>query len=81
MGALSQLLWLDLASNSFTGTFPSSIVNARFLIYFRVPSNAFTGPLPFTDSWQQLQYFEATENSFNGTLNESIGSWSSLTVR
>jgi len=85
----------SLAGNELTGTLPDSIAAWTSLTQFVAFGNHFTGTLSpsFGEGWQSIKVFGLDRgyddnfniilgnNNMNGTLPETLSSWTDLQVR
>jgi Leucine-rich repeat (LRR) protein len=81
IGLLSNLLSINFAGNSLSGTLPDTIGRWTNLVLFIVWDNQFTGTLPSTiGAWTNVAYVDLDENDLTGTLPDTIGQWSRLSA-
>ena len=79
-GSLSKLTRLELSSNSFTGTVPSTFKNLDFETLRLNLNPGLSGPiLDFVDSWSNLKYFSIRSCAFTGTIPSTISGLTRLT--
>ncbi|XP_028796251.1 tyrosine-sulfated glycopeptide receptor 1-like [Neltuma alba] len=83
---------LDLSSNLFQGTLPSSFLKflkaaaaARTLAYFNVSENGFIGPIPISQlcinkTNSSIRFLDLSSNHFNGSIQPGLGACSKLEI-
>nr|XP_043631261.1 receptor kinase-like protein Xa21 [Erigeron canadensis] len=78
LGNLStSLSQLDLASNAFSGSLPSSVGGLSGLTSLDVSNNQLTGTLPMTiGNLRNIRRLNLKNNSFSGSIPSSIGNLS-----
>ncbi|XP_060169063.1 receptor-like protein kinase 7 [Lycium barbarum] len=76
---LKNLTRISLASNIFSGLFPTALYNCSKLRVLDISFNQFHGPLP-TDIYRmsRLTSLDLTGNNFNGTIPGAVGQLSEL---
>ncbi|GAY64373.1 hypothetical protein CUMW_233010 [Citrus unshiu] len=73
IGNLTQLQWLGLASNSFSGNLPSTIGNLRSLETLYISSCNFSGPIPSSlRNLTQLSRLDLSRNNFSGEMDLDV---------
>ncbi|KAL4341843.1 hypothetical protein GQ457_08G010210 [Hibiscus cannabinus] len=79
IGNLSQLVWLGLDYNGFTGTIPATLGNLRELQNVNLGSNKLHGSIP-TElcRLQRLAYLTLTDNELSGPIPACLGDVVSL---
>ncbi|GJR88455.1 putative RNA-directed DNA polymerase [Tanacetum coccineum] len=79
IASLTQLTYLNLGGNQFTGTIPRSIGSLTNLTELRLGGNNFTGFIPDSiGSLTNLTELRLNENNFIGIIPRSIGSLTKL---
>jgi len=73
LGNLTQLIYLDLLSNNFSGQIPPSLSN---LIFLDLSSNNFSGQIP--PSLSNLIFLDLSSNNFSGQIPSSFSSLTQL---
>lgn len=75
LSAFSDLVNLDLNTNSLTGPIPGSLCSLTQLAHFDLYNNMLTGPIPGSlGSLTQLVYMALDTNSLTGPIPGSLGS-------
>ncbi|KAK8651453.1 hypothetical protein V6N13_141054 [Hibiscus sabdariffa] len=79
IGNLSQLFWLGLDYNGFTGTIPATLGNLRELQNVNLGSNKLQGSIPSElCRLQRLTYLTLTDNELSGPIPACLGDVVSL---
>ncbi|PPS00863.1 hypothetical protein GOBAR_AA19796 [Gossypium barbadense] len=69
IGSFEKLITLNLSHNSFTGVFPSDIVNSKDLVELYVNNNNFIGGIPSQiGEISGLRFLHMQGNHFNGSI-------------
>ncbi|XP_062231926.1 receptor-like protein kinase 5 [Phragmites australis] len=73
---MSEIEWLDLSGNAFTGSIPSGIWNLQKLQYLYLYKNNLSGDLVINGpiGATGLVEVDLSENQLSGTISESFGS-------
>ncbi|XP_062171122.1 receptor-like protein 33 [Alnus glutinosa] len=76
---LTQLVFLDLSYNKFSGSIPDSIASLTQLVFLDLSENNFSGSIPDSiASLTQLVFLDLLENNFSGSIPDSIASLTKL---
>ena len=76
---LTQLTYLGISSNNFTGSMPNSMANLTQLNMLDVSSNSFTGSISnFVAKLTRLEHLDLSSNSFSGSIPNSMANLSRL---
>ena len=80
LGALSELEFLDISGNAFSGSLTALIAGAANLRYMDLSRNRLTGSIPSAlSSLSSLSVIKLDNNRFSGNLPWQLGSCTSLT--
>lgn len=79
LGALPNLEWLYLSTNSLHGTIPSSLCELTRVTSIGLYENSLEGPLPSCiGRWHALKELDAQSNRLSGPLPAEMCAWSKL---
>ena len=72
-----HLVELDLSFNNLTGDIVSKLSSSAALVFVDLSSNGFSGELPIFGTESHLAALKVSDNSFSGTIPDSIGAFGS----
>jgi len=76
IGEFTELSYINVRSNHFTGSLPSSLLKLAKLSFFVVAYNSLTGTVPSNiGSLSKIGFMQIHGNRFTGRIPSSVGQW------